>query len=293
MSIVMSTVLEEELASSDLAPSSAYLAWTPSVAGALIAAAFSTVLVAFGTAIGLGVASTAPTWRDASAALWLLSGIYLILVALISFGIGGYVAGRIRVNTAPADQGETERRDGLHGLAAWAMAIVLTVLIAALIAGAASRSTATQTALQTAPSTTAAEPLLSYELDRLFRPTRRNANVETAQERAEAGRILLTSGSHSGVSADDRTYLVQMVGAVTGLSAQDAERRVDNVMAAAKTAIARSRRSSVIAAFSIAASALLGAVVAWLAACEGGRQRDGAAPEWLPGQAFAPRTRAF
>jgi uncharacterized protein (DUF3084 family) len=84
-----------------------------------------------------------------------------------------------------------------------------------------------------------------------------------------------------------------MVGAVTGLSGQDAERRVDSVMAAAKTAIARARRSGIIAAFSIAASALLGAVVAWLAACEGGRHRDGATPEWLSGRAFAPRARPY
>jgi hypothetical protein len=60
------TTIEEELAYSSPAP---FLAWTPAVAGALIAAAFSTVLIAFGTAIGLGVASAAPSWRDASVAL--------------------------------------------------------------------------------------------------------------------------------------------------------------------------------------------------------------------------------
>jgi hypothetical protein len=50
---------------------------------------------------------------------------------------------------------------------------------------------------QAAPSASAAEPLLSYELDRLFRPARRTQNAETAIERAEAGRILLTSSSHA------------------------------------------------------------------------------------------------
>jgi hypothetical protein len=125
-----------------------------------------------------------------------------------------------------------------------------------------------------APTASAAEPLLSYELDRLFRPARRNPNTETAHERAEAVRILLTSSSHSGVAAEDRTYLLQLVSGVTGLTGPDAERRVDSVVANARTAIARSRRSAVIAAFSIAASILLGAVVAWFAAGEGGRIRD-------------------
>src|ERR1700749_2617504 len=70
------------------------LQWTPIVAGALTATAVSSILVTFAATVGLGVSSAAPTWRDASVALWLLSGIYLILQALISFGCGGYLAGR-------------------------------------------------------------------------------------------------------------------------------------------------------------------------------------------------------
>jgi hypothetical protein len=280
----MTTIVEEELAHSRPAPVSGYLKWTPPIAGALIATAFSSVLIAFGTAIGLGVASAAPTWRDASVALWLLSGIYLIMVALISFGLGGYIAGRLAPDTTAADAGEIEHRDGMHGLAAWAIAVVLTVLVSTLIAGAAASRSASR---QTVPSATAAEPLLSYELDRLLRPARRVPNAETAMERAEAGRILLTSSSHKGVAAEDRSYLVQLVSAITGLTGPDAERRVDNGIASAKTTIARSRRSAVIAAFSIAASVLLGAIVAWMAACEGGRQRDGRSPGWLSDRPLA------
>jgi hypothetical protein len=185
-------------------------------------------------------------------------------------------------STMAVDSDAVEHRDGLHGLVAWAIAVVLTVLVSTLIAGAAAAPRSNST--QSTPTATAAEPLLSYELDRLFRPARRTPNPETAMERAEAGRILLTSSSHSGVAADDRAYLVQLVSGVTGLGAPDAERRVDNVIASAKVAIARSRRSVVIAAFSIATSLLLGAVVAWLAASEGGRHRDGETPGWLSGR---------
>lgn len=283
----MSTIVEEELAYSSGAPLPGYLSWTPAIAGALVAAALSTILIAFGIAIGLGVASAAPTWRDTSAALSILSGIYLVLVALVSFGIGGYIAGRIRQNTPAAAAAEITHRDGMHGLAAWAIAVILIVLVSALVAGAAARRSP---GTQSTPSATAAEPLLSYELDRLFRPARRTPNAETTMERAEAGRILLTSSSHSGVAAEDRTYLVQLVSGITGLAGGDAERRVDSVIASSKTAIAHSRRSAVIAGFSIAASLLLGAVVAWLAAGEGGRQRDGTASDWLSDHSLSPRT---
>jgi hypothetical protein len=267
----MTVIVEEQPTYPGEIPPSNSLAWTPAVAGALIATAFSTTLIAFGIALGLGVASTAPTWRDASVALWLLSGIYLILVALISFGVGGYAAGRLQANAGATDTAEIDHRHGVHGLAAWAIAVVLTVLITALVGGATLSRTPSASA---GPTGSAAEPLLSYELDRLFRPARRNPNTETTQERAEAGRILLTSSGHSGVAAEDRTYLVQLVSGVTGLTGPDAERRVDSVIANARTAIARSRRSAVIAAFSVAASILLGAVVAWFAAGEGGRNRD-------------------
>ncbi|MEA2883618.1 MAG: hypothetical protein QOH32_2874 [Bradyrhizobium sp.] len=255
-----------------------YLQWTPVIAGALAATALSLILVTFAAAVGLGVSSTAPTWRDASVALWLLSGLYLILQAVISFGFGGYIAGRMRRSFAadPADQVET--RDGLHGLAVWAVAVVLGATVAAL-AGVA---TAGRPSPATASNSSAAEPILSYELDRLFRSARRPPNVDLRADRAEAGRILLTSSGHDGVSTDDRAYLIQLVASTTGLSAADAERRVDNGIANARTALNRSRRSTVILAFSLATALLLGAVAAWAAACAGGRHRDGAPlPEWM------------
>ena len=70
--------------------------WGPVIAGALTAAALASVLHAFAAALGLAVSSTAPTWRDASIALWILSGVYLVFVALVAYGVGGYVAGLLR-----------------------------------------------------------------------------------------------------------------------------------------------------------------------------------------------------
>jgi hypothetical protein len=261
----------------------AYLNWSPVLLGALIATALSSILLAFGVAIGLGVSSTAPTWRDASAALWTLSGLYLILQAALSFGVGGYIAGRTNVGPAASDTADIEQRDGLHGLAAWALAVVLGVALAALIGSA---TLTRPTSNGSSARTSAAEPLLSYEIDRLFRPLRRAANIDLSQERAEAGRVLLTSSSHSGMSSEDRSYLAQLVAANTGLAGAEAEKRVDAVIATSQAAIAKSRRSSVILAFSVAAAVLLGAVIAWAAASVGGSHRDGATiPHWMRARA--------
>jgi hypothetical protein len=76
---------------------------------ALGAAALSFILVTFAVAVGLGVSSTSPTWRDASAALAILSGIYLILQAIVSFGLGGYIAGRAQSALDPTRTEEVEK----------------------------------------------------------------------------------------------------------------------------------------------------------------------------------------
>ncbi|MDR6659430.1 hypothetical protein J2W51_001972 [Tardiphaga robiniae] len=268
-----------EPAAASIEVPSRYLSWTPVILGALIATALSSILLAFGVTIGLGVSSTAPTWRDASAALWILSGLYLILQAALSFGVGGYIAGRTNVGLAALDTHEIEQRDGLHGLAAWALAVVLGVALAAFIGSA---TLTRPNSNGSSARTSAAEPLLSYEIDRLFRPLRRAANVDLLQERAEAGRILLTSSSHSGMSSEDRSYLAQLVAANTGLAGAEAEKRVDAAIATSQASIAKSRRSSVILAFSVAAAILLGAVIAVAAASVGGSHRDGAAmPHWM------------
>ncbi|WP_375775969.1 hypothetical protein ACE103_29850 [Bradyrhizobium sp. ma5] len=260
------------------------LQWSSIFAGALMASALSLILLSFGAAVGLGVSSSSPSWRDASAALALLSGLFLILQALVSFGVGGYVAGRTQrvINATPVDV--VESNDGLHGLTTWALAVIVGGTIIALVGLSTARAV-----VQSRPAATAAEPLLSAEIDRIYRSPRRPANLDIGYERAEAGRILLTSSGHTGVSTEDRSYLIQQVAVATGLPAVEAEKRVDSVIGDARSAIQRSRRSAVILAFSVAAALLLGAVAAWAAACAGGRHRDGATlPEWMGGRPTTP-----
>src|ERR1700716_469673 len=179
-----------------------YVQWGPAIAGALTATAVALVLDSFGAAIGLAVSSTAPTWRDSSAALQLLSGLYLLLVAIAAFGAGGYLAGRMRA-PVPGNPDEVEFRDGTLGLVAWAIAVILTALTTWAVAQSFSRLPAPPSATESV----AGENLIAYDLDRLFRAERRPQNTDIRYARSEAGRILLTSAGHTGVTADDRHYL--------------------------------------------------------------------------------------
>lgn len=266
-----------------------YVQWGPIVAGAVAAAALALVLHSFAAAIGVSVSSTAPTWRDASIALVLLSGLYLILAAIASYGLGGYVAGRTRTRLSAGAPDEIEFRDGAHGLMVWAVATLLTGLLAFGAAQSLARVAAPSGGPAGASTSVGGENIIAYDLDRLFRADRRPAEGDIEYSRAEAARILLTAAGHRGMAADDRAYLVRLVAGRTGLAPPDAERRVDDVVARARDNIRRARRSAVLLGFMAGAAALIGAAAAWFAAAAGGRHRDGAAAPPLMWTLRGPR----
>ncbi len=205
-----------------------YVQWGPVIAGALAAAALAFVLHSFAAAIGIAVSSTAPTWRDASIALWILTGLYLVLVALASFGLGGYVAGRARARLTGATVDEIEFRDGAHGLLVWALAIVITAFLAWATAQSVTRLAAPSAGSAGPASSVGGENIIAYDLDRLFRAERRPANVDLTYARAEAARILLSAAGHSGMTGEDRTYLNRLTASVTGLGQAEADKRAES-----------------------------------------------------------------
>jgi hypothetical protein len=131
-----------------------------------------------------------------------LSGLYLVLAAIVAFGLGGYIAGRMR-NALTVNPDEREFRDGVYGLLVWAIAIILTAFVSLATAQAVGRLGG-----QPAPSpgqSVSGESIIAYDLDRLFRTDRRPANADMAYPRSEAARILLTSAGHTGMKAEDRS----------------------------------------------------------------------------------------
>jgi hypothetical protein len=249
--------------------------WGGVIAGAIAAAALAFVLHAFAAAIGLATSSTTPTWRDGSAALWILSGLYLLLVALATYGLGGYIAGYMRPKLPAAAGDEAEVRDGVHGLAVWALATILTALIALSAAQSLTRLAAPSGGIPGPSNSVAAENIIADDLDRLFRAPKRADVTSLTYARAEAGRILLSASGHEGVSGEDRNYLALLVSSQTGLAPDAAQQRVTQVIASARENMSRARQSSVLLAFMAGASALVGAAAAWFAAVAGGQHRDG------------------
>jgi hypothetical protein len=256
------------------------LDWRAIFAGAIVAAGISLTLIAFGSAIGLSLVSTAPTWRDSNAFLWILSGLYLVFVALCSFGFGGYVAGRMRAGLHPLTADEIAFRDGMHGVVVWGLAIVMATALALVGASATSRAMAPSAGTAGPAASVAGENIVASELDELFR-TDRKLDSDFSYRRAEAARILLKSSSHNGVPNEDRDYLSVLTATITGLPAAEADARVNRVIAQSKDEIHRGRVAAVLQAFMAAASLMVGFAVAWFAAEEGGREREaGYVPEW-------------
>jgi hypothetical protein len=255
----------------DLKQQTFVLHWSPIVAGAVVAAGLSFVLLSFGSAIGLAAASASSSWRDTSSALALLGGLWLLLTSLASFGLGGYLAGHLRAPWNDATPHEVELRDGIHGLVVWGIAII----IGAFLTFAATRTAAPRPDLTT-PTAASAEPLLAFELDRLFRSDDKPADPNSdPQIRAQAARIISSGLGHSAIAAEDRAYLMQLVKTRTGLPAPEAESRVDRTIAQANEAVSRARHAAVILAFMVGASLMMGAAAAWLGGASGGQHRDG------------------
>ena len=267
------------------------ISWGAVLAGTAVAAGVALVLHSFAGAVGLAVSSTAPTWRDVSFALVLLSGLYLILVALMAYGLGGYVAGRLRAPIAGGTPDEREFRDGVHGVLVWAISTIVTAFLVGAVAMGASRLAAPSGGDAGTATSVAGENIIALDLDRLFRSDPPAVGEDLEYNRSEAARILLAAAGHSGLTSEDRTHLVRLVTTRTGVSAEDAEARVDQIVASAQQNISRARRAGVILAFMIGTAAVLGAAVAWFTAEFGGTHRGETTPGlwWPASRRAAPR----
>ena len=250
-------------------PSIRFLHWGPIFGGASVAAANFFVATAFAAAIGLAVSSASPTWRDTSVGLVVLSGAWIVLTAVGSFALGGYVAGRMR----PSLQGvanEIHFRDGVYGLVVWGVGVMLGVVLT--VASAATLPRAEQRVTNTTSATT--EPaFLTYEIDRLFRSDARPGTVDQ-ESRAEAGRILQRGVGRNDLSTEDRDYLSRLVSARAGLPPAEAGQRVTQILTDARTAASQARKSAIIIGFTLAAALVAAAGAAWASSIIGGRHRD-------------------
>lgn len=282
------------------------VSWGAVIAGAFVAASLALILTILG--VGLGLSSTSP-WASSGASAATIGAsaiVWLIVTQAVASGLGGYLAGRLRIKWARVHSDEVYFRDTAHGFLVWAVGVVITVAFlasaastivgtTAKVAGAAVAATgaAAASAVPAATAGTADQPMGSpstamtystYLTDSLFRNDR--AAPSAVQDlRPEVGRILAEALRRGTLPTADRTYAAQVVASRTGMSQADAELRVDAVYAQSKSIAAEAelaartvaddvRRSAAKTSLWFFVALLSGAFCASLAATIGGRQRD-------------------
>jgi hypothetical protein len=298
------------------------VSWGAIFAGAAGAAALSLVLLLLGTGLGLSAVSPWANRGASATAIGVASILWLSFTQLAASGMGGYLAGRLRTKWAGVHTDEVYFRDTAHGFLAWAVgtlltAALLTSAVGSIIgAGAQAGATAAGGAATAAASATAAgasagdssSGAVGYFVDSLFRreggtpaapadtaaattstastggptsmPERSNAAISS-----EVARIFMNSLRAGALPAEDAKYVGQVVAQRTGLSQQDAEKRVtdtyakaqaalNNAKAKAQEAADAARKASAYASLWLVISMLIGAFVASFAATYGGRRRD-------------------
>lgn len=287
------------------------VSWGSIFAGATAAAALSLILLILG--VGLGFPALSP-WSHqgiSATALGISSILWLSFAQIAASGVGGYLAGRLRVRWASVHSDEVYFRDTAHGLLAWAIASLVTAVLLGTVAGnllaigASANATAVSTGAELAgvhtpvghpnpPSKGIDERRhngdsdLSYWVDSLFRSVQSPTDMlekDYGLVWREASRIFANGLRLNGLPPEDQKYLGQVVAKQTGLSGADAEKRVFNVFAKVQAELAKTEQSlkqtaddaRKLAAYSslwMVVALLSGAFVASLAATFGGKQRD-------------------
>ncbi|WP_090141963.1 hypothetical protein [Limnohabitans sp. DM1] len=289
------------------------VSWAAILAGAATATVMSILLLILGTGLGLSVVSPWSAKGISAISLGITAIVWLTLTQLISSGLGGYIAGRLRTRWTHVDKAETYFRDTAHGFLSWAVSTLVTATVLASfvssITGAGTQAAATVISGASIAGATVAHVGLTrsdadnlqnvYFLDSLFRmPSsassvngprtggeRLNPESSASEQQSEVMHIMLNSLRTGPLPPDDLSHVAQIVAQRTGLTQQEAQQRVTDVygrmqarfIAAQTTAIQaaeQARKASTYAALWMVVSMLVGAFMASWAAIFGGRQRD-------------------
>ncbi len=117
------------------ATGASYVEWSAVLAGTVLAASISIVLLQFGSAVGLAVTTPlrGEDWRGSAGIV--ATGLWVLWTQVTASIAGGYLAGRLRAPVGNSSEHEREIRDGAHGLLVWATGTV-AVFAAVSAAGA-------------------------------------------------------------------------------------------------------------------------------------------------------------
>ena len=268
-------------------PSQSAVSWAAIIAGAVVAAGVSLILLALGS--GLGFAAVSP-WADhgvSAAAFTVTTAIWLIVTQWISAGLGGYLTGRLRTRWISTHSHEVFFRDTAHGLVTWAVATVVAAAllgasVLSTVGGGAHIASAAASVSARGMMSGASASMASYGTDKLFRSVASTDGARSVQDlRVEAGHIIANAMSAGSIPDADRTYLANLIVAKTGLSQADAQTRVDEWVSMgmeaetkAKATADAARKAASQASIYTALSLLIGAFIASISGALGGQLRD-------------------
>jgi hypothetical protein len=249
-----------------------HVEWSPVFAGALAAAALSSVLLTAGASLGLSLISAYPGHSHAGSA-GTIAAAWSLIVTIGSFMLGGYIAGRMRSSWHEGGVDEVAFRDGMHGFLVWSLGIVtgaLLVMVTTITTAQVGAQVASGAVVQS-------DTVLAPATDTLLRSSTTAAapTAATAQlDRDEFARILAISVSNGQMNANDRTYLAQKVTPRAGIPLDEAEKRVDTAFADAQRAVEKAREAAALIGLVTASALLISLAGAWYAAQRGGHNRD-------------------
>src|SRR6202158_1813572 len=148
-------VVEEDVVDEVAESSMAGISWAAVLAGAIASCALTLVLLSLGAGLGFSVVSPWSNSGVSATTFEMGTGLYFIVMAMISSAVGGYLAGRLRNRWVGVQSTEVLFRDTAHGFLAWAVASVLGAILLAtaattLIGGATSGAVQAARASQTA-----------------------------------------------------------------------------------------------------------------------------------------------
>ena len=260
---------------------SSYIDWPSVFVGMIIALALSWLLLTFGSAIGLASVSPYNFSREAGVTLTLAAAAWFALTQIYALAMGAYIAARLRPRVSVADNDEVAFRDGVTGLAVWALGIVIGLLLAGMAATGAAR-TGAQVA-STAISSAASQADPAYAVDVLLRP----ANPAPAAQgqaqsddasRQQVGRILANALARGELPQSDKDYVAQLIASRAGISPEEAQRRItetyDRAKATALDAADTARKGTALAGFWIVFIMFAAGLASWWAGTVGGHHRD-------------------
>ncbi|GGC81326.1 hypothetical protein [Chelatococcus reniformis] len=256
--------------------------WGSIFAGAAASVALTILLLTLAAGVGFSTVSPWPGTTMSAQTFGIVTGLYLIVMAMLASTIGGFLAGRLRPRSSSTGD-EVYFRDTAHGLVTWALATIVTVgilgsTLGSLAGGAASALSSAASAAGSTAAANASDGLV----DTLLRPGPNTPpasgapNASGGDLRAEIGRMVTRalSPGGAGLTAADKTYAAQVIAARTGLSQADAERRIDDTINQALATADAARKTAATLSLWFAAALLVGAFSASLAAAAGGRMRD-------------------